>query len=116
MVDRIIAQGKYDRTTGGGSILHINCEEEISKEQMKQIIIFVAKNGVVYWAANYGLSQCKNCGKTFIGKLEKSPCHNAEVSHWLRVVGFLTEVEHWTPEHQKYFNERQFYNKFKIGA
>lgn len=108
--DRIKMQGLYDSNVGGGSILHINIESVISKDQMKQLMLYSVKSGVKYFAINYGLSQCRTCNKTYTGQYEKSPCHNADVNKFLRVVGFETPVSTWSAERRKEFNNRQFYD------
>jgi len=111
MIDRINVQGMFDSgdTTGGGAILHINLDSQISKNQMEDIIRYAASNGVIYWAVNYGLSVCKNCGKTFIGKYDKSPCHGAETEKWIRIVGFMVPVSSFSSDRKIEYNDRQFY-------
>lgn len=109
MHSRIKMQGQYDSKVGGGSILHINITSVISKDQMLELMLFATKNNVKYWAVNYGLSQCKTCGKTYVGKLEKSPCHDSETRAFLRVVGFETCLESWSKERREEYLERQFY-------
>lgn len=109
MTERIIAQGKYDKECGGGSILHLNLEEEVTTEQIKKLISYASSKGVVYFAINYSLNQCTNCGKVHIGKYDRSPCHDASVKRYLRVVGFLTEVDHWSKERREEYKSRQFY-------
>lgn len=108
--DRIKMQGSYDAEVGGGSILHINVESVISKDQMKELMVYCTDCGVKYWAVNYGLSQCKTCGKTYVGQYEKSPCHDAETDKFMRTVGFETPVATWSKERRAEFKERQFYS------
>jgi len=112
MIDRIIIQGKFDKECGGGSILHINLDQEVTKDQMKKLIQFAANKGVIYFAINYNLIQCSNCGKVFIGNPSwtKSPCHNADIKRFLRVVGFLTEINSWAPQRKNEYVKRQFYS------
>jgi len=76
---------------------------------MKILITGAAKQGVIYFAVNIAQCRCTNCHKLFIGKFEKSPCHDAPVIHYLRVVGFLTPVENWIPERREEYKLRQFY-------
>lgn len=112
--DRINAQGMFDSMCGGGAICHINCTDSLEASQMKTLIVSAAKKGCIYYAVNMAQCRCKSCGKLFIGKFEKSPCHDAEVHKYLRVVGFLTQVENWIPERREEYKIRQFYgaNKF----
>ena len=109
MSDRIVAQGRYDKDCGGGSILHINVQERISTSQVKKLIQYCASKGVIYFAINYNFCQCVTCNKIYVGKLTKSPCHNADVKKYLRIVGFLTNVENWDSARQEEYKSRQFY-------
>jgi len=113
---RIKLQGIFDSKCGGGAICHLNSTDSITKEQMKSLILSSAKQGVIYFAVNIAQCRCTTCNKLFIGKFEKSPCHDAHVIHYLRVVGFLTPIENWIPERREEYKIRQFYgsNDFKI--
>lgn len=111
MVHRIVAQGMYDRDCGGGSILHLNIQEEITQKQVKKLIEYTAKKGVIYFAINYNFSQCSSCDKVYIGKMDKSPCHDAPVKNYLRVVGFLSEVSNWSKERRHEYEQREFYEE-----
>jgi len=108
---RIKAQGMFDSLCGGGAICHLNVTDSLEPEQMKILIINAAKQGVIYFAVNMNQAKCSSCGKVFIGKFDKSPCHNAHVTNYLRIVGFLTAVDNWIPERREEYTERQFYGK-----
>jgi ribonucleoside-triphosphate reductase len=115
IVHRIISQGRYDSSVGGGSILHLNVCEQLTPAQMKNLVKFTSAKGVMYFAVNYAFSQCQSCGKVYIGKLDKSPCHNAAIDKYIRVVGYLTPVSTWAKERRVEFVERQFYTSIKDG-
>jgi ribonucleoside-triphosphate reductase len=112
--DRINAQGMFDSMCGGGAICHINSTDSLDPDQMKALITTAAKKGCIYYAINMAQCRCNSCGKLYIGKFDKSPCHDAAVTHYLRVVGFLTPVENWIPERRDEFKIRQFYTKEKF--
>ena len=115
IVDRIIAQGRFDKECGGGSILHLNMQDKVTQKQVKKLLSFTASKGVVYFALNYNFCKCVSCGQVHVGKYDKSPCHNAEVRKFLRVVGFLTEVANWTPARREEYKKRQFYGADKLN-
>lgn len=108
--DRVRMQGEYDAEVGGGSILHINVETTIGKDQMKDLMLYCSDCGVKYWAVNYGMSQCVTCDKTYVGQYDKSPCCNDETNKFMRVVGFETPVSTWSKERRCEFDDRQFYD------
>ena len=107
---RIRQQGQYDKTVGGGSILHLNIQEKVSKEQIKKLVSHCAKMGVVYFAINYNFCQCNTCDKVYIGQFNISPCHQASVKKYTRIVGFLSETDHWSQQRKFEYSNRQFYN------
>jgi ribonucleoside-triphosphate reductase len=109
LAERIIAQGRFDREVGGGSILHINVDEELTQGQVVKLLEYAAEKGVVYFAINMSLSQCLSCGKTYIGRLDKSPCHDAGIRRLLRVVGYLTPVDTWGRARRDAYGKRQMY-------
>ena len=106
---RIYAQGLFDSSCGGGAICHLNVNDSLTKDQMKSLIVGSAKQGVIYFAVNISQCRCNQCNKLYIGKFEKSPCHDAKMTHYLRVVGFLTPVENWAPPRREEYKTRQFY-------
>ena len=111
VTERVRLQGNFDESCDGGSICHVNVDSELTKDQMCELIKYVCKQGVIYWAINMSQCRCKTCNKLYIGRFEKSPCHNAEVEKFLRVVGFLTPVSSWLPERRSEYKRRQFYTK-----
>ena len=108
---RIKAQGIFDSQCGGGAIAHLNVTDSLEPNQMEILITTAAKQGCIYYAINMNNARCSTCGKLFIGKFEKSPCHNAKVINYLRVCGFLTPIDNWIPERRKEYENRQFYSK-----
>jgi ribonucleoside-triphosphate reductase len=111
MTDRIKMQGEFDANVSGGSILHIDIDQELTKEQIINVIQLCAKNNVIYFALDDCLAQCTSCGKVHVGKLDKSPCHNAKLRYFMRVVGFRTPVNSWNKTRRtKDFPRRYLYH------
>lgn len=111
MTDRIRLQGEFDSSVSGGSILHIDIDQQLTKEQIIDIIQLCAKNNVIYFALDDCLAQCTSCGKVHVGKFEKSPCHAAPMNYFMRVVGFRTPVKAWNKTRRtKDFPRRYLYS------
>lgn len=108
--DRIRISGKLDGLCSGGGICHLNSSDSLTQDQMKTLINTAAKAGCIYYAVNMAFARCNTCQKLYIGKFEKSPCHNADMTHFMRVVGFLTSVENWIPERRVEYTKRQIYS------
>lgn len=96
LLDRIKLQGIFDEHFSGGSIMHISCDEQLTKvEDMKVLIETCAKQKVIYFAINYMLRRCKN-GHMTVGSSNKcSVCGEEIVDFYTRVVGFLTNIKNW---------------------
>ncbi len=112
--DRFIVQGNFDKNTSGGSILHINIEEnsKLSFEQMKKLFDFALKTGTVYWSLNYIYVHC-NQGHFFIGDQETVECpicKSKNLRFYTRIVGFITQIDNWVETRRtKDFPLRKFY-------
>lgn len=110
LAERIVAQGKFDSMCGGGSILHLNIDEIITADQVMKLLHFTAEKGVIYFAINLSLSQCTSCSKVYIGRLDKSPCHDAAIRRLIRIVGYLTPVDTWGEARRKAYSDRIMYS------
>jgi ribonucleoside-triphosphate reductase len=110
MLDRLRLQGKFDSEFSGGAICHINVGEQIkNKYILKDLMIYAAKCGVVYWACNYALHRCEDNHVFINGNV--CPTCGKEIHHTTtRVVGFFTNVENWNEVRRNYeWKNRQFY-------
>jgi ribonucleoside-triphosphate reductase len=112
LLDRIRLQGEYDSFCSGGSILHINKDGDTTVSQEIELTKFIFKSGVIYFAINDNLQMCNN-NHVLAGKFEKCPRCNAPVErNFIRVVGFITEVNNWIKERRELdYPNRKFYNK-----
>lgn len=110
--DRFQIQGKIDENVTGGSILHINVDDEypLSQKQFRGLIDIAKDTNTRYFAINYAYSRCEN-NHFSVGKKNKCPVcnHNIE-SSYTRVVGFITETNNWNPvRRQSDWPNRMFY-------
>lgn len=115
MLDRIYLQGVFDSHFSGGAILHINCDSKITDyKQIMELIRSCAKQGVVYFAINYVLSQCEDGHMTVSNDEICTVCGKPIMNKYTRVVGFLTNVKNWHKvRREKDFPNRQFYHGLK---
>lgn len=116
MLDRIELQGLFDKHFSGGAICHLNMDQEIkNSEIMARLIETCANKGVVYFAINYVLQECKG-GHMSVGNVEVCPiCGQPIIGKYTRVVGFLTKVNNWNPTRRSVdFPNRQFYGGINV--
>lgn len=111
MLDRIKLQGLFDNRFSGGSICHLNVDSPIERtEDIMDLIRVTARKGVVYFAINYVLSECKNGHLTVTNGKCCQICGDEIINKYTRVVGFLTNVKNWhKTRRDQDFPNRQFY-------
>lgn len=117
IVDRIKLQGLFDSHMTGGAILHLNIEDQITSVKfMKTLIEESIDKGVIYFAVNYNLQECK-IGHMTVGKNKKcSVCGEKNIFNYTRVVGFLTRVNNWHyVRRNEDYPSREFYKEKEIN-
>jgi ribonucleoside-triphosphate reductase (formate) len=98
-----------DKKCGGGQIAHINLQGPFNnEEQAWNLLNYIAKSGVIYFAYNLRISVCKN-GHGFIGKTCPH-CGEPVEDTYQRVVGFLTPSHSYSKERKHEFSKRYWYN------
>ena len=93
----------------GGSALHANLSEHLSKEQYMQLLRVAAREGCNYFTFNIPNTICNDCG--FIDKryLKECPkCHSKNVDYMTRVIGYLKRVSNFSMPRQEEANRRYY--------
>lgn len=86
----------------GGSALHMNLEEHLSKEQYKQLLRVAAQEGCNYFTFNIPNTICNNCGHIDKRYLHECPaCHSTNVDYMTRIIGYLKRVSNFSQARQK---------------
>ena len=116
ILDRISIQGELDEYFSGGSILHINLDQECKDEDLfLELGKYAIENSVRYFGINYATNHCNNCGGTFVGKLEECPhCQSKNFETWCRTVGYMVPVENYNKVRRQEFERRVFYKEHSI--
>lgn len=118
MFTRIKLVAKLDKYMSGGSILHINIDEEqVDTKTLVELAKSMYKLGVVYFAFNKLLAECKDCNKVFTTDKEKFDnrnvvcpvCGSLNTECALRIVGFIRKFSSWSSERQAEGRQRKFY-------
>lgn len=96
----------------GGSALHLNLGQLMSKQQANTLYDIIAGLGVPYWTYNVLSTCCNKCG--FINQ-DTMPyctkCGSTDVDYATRVIGYLKRVSSFSLDRQKEAGKR-FYNKY----
>lgn len=95
----------------GGSALHMNLEEHLSKAQYRQLLKVAAKEGCNYFTFNIPNTICNDCGYIDKRYLKECPhCHSKNIDYMTRIIGYLKRVSNFSAPRQEEA-KRRFYAK-----
>lgn len=91
VLDKFILHGRQTyQYTDGGSALHCNLEEHLSKEQYLKLIDFAIKEGTSYFTFNIPNSKCEHCGHIVKAPIKECPkCGSTDITWYTRIIGYL---------------------------
>ena len=99
-----------DKRCGGGAIAHINLEANFpNKDVAWDMLNTIAKSGVIYFAFNTRINECKN-HHGFVGTDICPNCGEGVYDTYQRVVGFLVPSRAYSKDRFKEFTARKWYN------
>ena len=115
VLDRFRLHGKkYIEHLTGGSALHCNLEEHLSKEQYRQLLRVAAIEGCNYFTFNIPNTVCNDCGHIDKRYLKECPCcHSKNVDYLTRVIGYMKRVSNFSEARQKEAAQRYYAEKSK---
>lgn len=89
VLDKFILHGRQTyQFTDGGSALHCNLEEHLSKEQYLKLIDFAVQEGTSYFTFNIPNSKCEDCGHIVKAAIEECPeCGSKNITWYTRIIG-----------------------------
>ncbi|MCQ2225201.1 MAG: anaerobic ribonucleoside-triphosphate reductase [Paludibacteraceae bacterium] len=103
---------KYIEHLTGGSALHLNLEEHLSKQQYRQLLRVAADEGCNYFTFNIPNTICNKCGCIDKRYLKECPsCHSEDVDYLTRVIGYMKRVSNFSEARQQEA-ARRFYAKY----
>jgi len=95
VLDKFILHGrKTYQYTDGGSALHCNLEDHLSKEQYLKLMDFAIQEGTNYFTFNIPNSKCEDCGHIVKAPINVCPCCGSEnITQYTRVIGYLRPIK-----------------------
>ncbi|MBO6068479.1 MAG: anaerobic ribonucleoside-triphosphate reductase [Bacteroidales bacterium] len=94
----------------GGSALHMNLEEHLSKEQYLQLLKVAAHEGCNYFTFNIPNTICNDCGHIDKRYLHECPvCGSKNVDYMTRIIGYLKRVSNFSAARQAEAARRFYY-------
>lgn len=112
IIDKIRLHGKkYIEHLTGGSALHMNLEEHLSKEQYAQILKIAIKEGCNYLTFNIPNTICNDCGHIDKRYLKQCPvCNSTNVDYLTRIIGYMKRISNFSLARQKEAQKRYYIN------
>ena len=103
IIDKFKLHGTpYIEHLTGGSALHMNLEEHLSKEQYMHLLKVAAKEGCNYFTFNIPNTVCNDCGHIDKRYLKECPkCHSKNVDYMTRIIGYLKRVSNFSQARQE---------------
>ena len=103
VVDKFRLHGRrYIEHLTGGSALHMNMEEHLSREQYAQLLKVAAREGCNYFTFNIPNMVCNDCGHIDKRNLKVCPkCESANLDYLTRIIGYMKRVSSFSQARQK---------------
>ena len=111
IIDKFKMHGApYIEHLTGGSALHMNLEEHLSKQQYRNLLKVAAKEGCNYFTFNIPNTICNDCGHIDKRYLKKCPaCQSNNVDYMTRIIGYLKRVSNFSEPRQQEAHRRYYY-------
>lgn len=110
VIDKFLLHGKpYIEHLTGGSALHMNLNEHLSKEQYKHLMGVAAREGCNYFTFNIPNTVCNDCGHITKHNLDHCPaCGSKNVDYLTRIIGYLKRISNFSKARQEEAGRRYY--------
>lgn len=110
IIDKFRLHGRrYVERLTGGSALHMNLEEHLSKAQYRHLLKVAAEEGCNYFTFNIPNTVCNDCGHIDKRYLKECPvCHSTNVDYLTRVIGYMKRVSNFSKARQEEASRRYY--------
>lgn len=102
VLDKFVLHGRQTSSyCDGGSALHCNLDEHLSKSQYLKLIDFAIQNGTNYFTFNIPNSKCDDCGFITKHPISECPkCNSHHITQYTRVIGYLRPIKTFGADRQ----------------
>lgn len=110
ILDKFRLHGRdYIEHLTGGSALHMNLEEHLSKDQYKQLLRVATQEGCNYFTFNVPNTVCNDCGHIDKRKLSHCPtCQGTNLDYLTRIIGYMKRVSNFSQARQIEESKRHY--------
>ncbi|MDR1112745.1 MAG: anaerobic ribonucleoside-triphosphate reductase [Bacteroidales bacterium] len=112
IIDKFRLHGKkYIEHLTGGSALHLNLEEHLTKEQYHQLLRVATQEGCNYFTFNIPNTVCNDCGHIDKHNLKRCPkCGSTNLDYLTRIIGYMKRISNFSQARQEEA-ARRYYKK-----
>ena len=110
ILDKFRLHGRdYIEHLTGGSALHLNLEEHLSRDQYRQLLKVASIEGCNYFTFNIPNTVCNDCGHIDKQNLKNCPkCNGTNLDYLIRVIGYLKRISNFSEGRQKEASSRDY--------
>lgn len=110
VVDKFILHGeKLTKYLDGGSALHANLNEHLTKEQYKVLMQDAIKTGCSYFTFNIPNTICNECGHISKHRMDHcEKCGSTNIDYLTRIIGYLKRVSAFSEARQREEKKRYY--------
>ncbi len=110
IVDKFRLHGReYIEHLTGGSALHLNLEEHLSKEQYAHLLRVASQEGCNYFTFNIPNTVCNECGYIDKSSLKTCPkCQSKNLDYLTRIIGYMKRVSNFSQPRQEEATRRHY--------
>jgi len=110
IVDKFRLHGhRYIEHLTGGSALHMNLDEHLSKQQYKQLLRVAVQEGCNYFTFNIPNTVCNACGHIDKNNLQECPvCNSKDLDYLTRIIGYMKRVSNFSEKRQIEASQRHY--------
>lgn len=114
IIDKIKLHGRDSvQFLDGGSALHANMNEHLTKDQYRHLLKVCAESGTNYFTFNVPNTVCNDCGNISKNRLEKcGECDSENLDYVTRIIGYLKRVSSFSLKRQEE-EGRRFYGNIR---
>lgn len=110
VLDKFILHGRQTyQYTDGGSALHCNLQDHLSKYQYLKLIDFAIQEGTSYFTFNIPNTKCLDCGHIVKKPFDVCPkCGSTHVEQYTRIIGYLRPISAFSQARQEEAKNRVY--------
>lgn len=110
IVDKFRLHGRrYIQHLTGGSALHLNLEEHLSKEQYRHLLRVATQEGCNYFTFNIPNTVCNDCGHIDKRNMNVCPrCGSENLDYLTRIIGYMKRVSNFSQPRQVEAAQRHY--------